>query len=108
MSFFSSEIKRYEFSTYFYHFLFFLFLSISNVSSRLVSSRLVSREIKLERESTLVRKFCKRGMKFDRGSKRGGKKGRTINNETRHWIRLETLKLLRGVIKRLAESFRFV
>lgn len=103
MSFFSSEIKRYEFSTYFYHFLFFLFLSIPNVSSRLVS-----REIKLERESTLVRKFCKRGMKFDGGSKRGGKKGRTINNETRHWIRLETLKLLRGVIKRLAESFRFV
>lgn len=88
--------------------IFFSFSSFPSPTFRLVLSRLVSREIKLERESTLVRKFCKRGMKFDGGSKRGGKKGRTINNETRHWIRLETLKLLRGVIKRFAESFRFV
>lgn len=63
-----SKIKRYEFSIYFYDFLLFFFFVPS------VSSRLVSREIKLERDSTLVSKFRKRGIKFDKGSKRRRKK----------------------------------
>lgn len=62
-----SKIKRYEFSIYFYDFLLFFFVAS-------VSSRLVSREIKLERDSTLVSKFRKRGIKFDKGSKRRRKK----------------------------------
>lgn len=74
---------------------FLLISTISFFSSRArFSSRLVSREIKLERESSHVgeRKFCKRGIKFDRGSKKEEKKKkkkkkeRMVNNETRRWI----------------------
>lgn len=72
--------------------IFFFFFFVPSVSSRLVS-----REIKLERDSTLVSKFRKRGIKFDKGSKRRRKKKkkekkrRMVDNETRHWTAWKSL-----------------
>lgn len=76
MSFFSlSEIKRYEFSTYFYDFLFFFFFS--NVSSRLVSWNKIRTRVHVGEEVLGKEEWD------SIEDRNGGKKGWMINNETR-------------------------
>lgn len=101
-----SKIKRCEFSTYFYDFLFFI------PSSFFVSSRFSWNKIRT-RVDVGERKFCKRGIKFDRGSKKEEekkkkKKERMVNNEIHRWMSLKNFLNYYGARCNWKNLFSFV